>query len=103
LELQAGDLFLFEDHLLTHSNEEAVGERHSLVAFMHQSVLDWYNEQFSKKNVRKIEWKANQLAYRAEGARRKKESEKRRKKAKRRDANLAKTKNRVNSGSFCNK
>jgi hypothetical protein len=87
LELRAGELFIFEDHLLTHSNEEAIGERHSLVAFEHQSVLDWHNAQFDKRDIRTIERKARQVEYRAEGRKRQKEFEKRRTKAKRREAN----------------
>jgi hypothetical protein len=101
LELEAGDLFVFEDHLLTHSNEKAIGERHSLVAFMHQSVLDWHYEQFGKEDPKKATLKARKVAYRAEGARRKKESENRRNKAKKRDAEAGRAKT-VTSGSVCN-
>jgi hypothetical protein len=50
LELRPGDAFLFEDHLLTHSNEEVIGERHSLVAFTHQSVLDWHNRRLKRRD-----------------------------------------------------
>jgi hypothetical protein len=41
--LKPRDLFIFEDHLITHSNESAKGIRHSLIAFTHQHVLDWHN------------------------------------------------------------
>jgi hypothetical protein len=78
LELKAGDLFLFEDHLLTHSNEEVQGERHSLVAFMHQDVLDWHNEQFGKKDEKSEKRKCRQQGYRVEKSKWKKEAEKRR-------------------------
>jgi hypothetical protein len=86
LQLEAGELFIFEDHLMTHSNEKAIGERYSLIAFTHQTVLDWHEEQFSKENPRKATLKARQMAYRDEEARRKNESEKRRSRAKRHDA-----------------
>jgi hypothetical protein len=41
LVLRAGDVLLFADHLLTHSNSDVEGIRHSMVAFTHQKVIDW--------------------------------------------------------------
>src|SRR5438045_1303958 len=41
LELSTGDVLLFADHLLTHSNTDVQGIRHSMVAFTHQKVIDW--------------------------------------------------------------
>jgi hypothetical protein len=45
VELKAGDILLFADHLLTHSNTEVEGTRHSLVAFTHQKVIDWLSKK----------------------------------------------------------
>ena len=77
LELKAGDLFLFEDHLLTHSNEAVQGEQPSLVAFMHQTVLDWHNNQFGKCNKKRQKMKSDQELFRAKRSTRKKDAEKR--------------------------
>ena len=38
VELKRGDLFFFMDHLINHSNEEAQGMRHSVVAFTENKV-----------------------------------------------------------------
>lgn len=43
VELEAGDLFFFMDHLLVHSNEDVDGVRHSMVAFSHQNVFDYFH------------------------------------------------------------
>ena len=40
LELRAGDILLFADHLLTYSNTAVEGIRRSMVAFTHQSVIE---------------------------------------------------------------
>jgi hypothetical protein len=39
VELESGDMFLFDDHLITHSNEQVVGLRHSLLASTQELVL----------------------------------------------------------------
>jgi hypothetical protein len=80
LELKAGDLFLFEDHLLTHSNEPVQGERHSVVAFMHQRVLDWHYKRFEKRDKKKEKVKSDQKVFRAKQSKRKKEAEERKSK-----------------------
>jgi hypothetical protein len=80
LELKAGDVFLFEDHLLTHSNEEVTGERHSLVAFTHQSVLDWHNKRCERQDRKKKKLLKRRAAYQAEKARREKEQARRKRK-----------------------
>jgi hypothetical protein len=80
LELNAGDIFLFEDHLLTHSNEDVTGMRHSLVAFTHQQVLNWHNTLVVREDKKRKKIKSAQLAYQAGELQRKKEAEKRRRK-----------------------
>jgi hypothetical protein len=78
LELKAGDLFLFEDHLLMHSNEPVRGERHSLVAFMRQRVLDQHNKEFGKEDKKRKKSKADQRVYRVKQSTRAREAEERR-------------------------
>jgi hypothetical protein len=63
LELRPGDAFLFEDHILTYSNEEVIGERHSLVAFTHQSVLDWNNKRLKRRDKKLEKLKKQKDAY----------------------------------------
>lgn len=50
LELRAGDVVLFADHILTHSNTTVEGVRHSMVAFTHQRVLEWIEENIGYNN-----------------------------------------------------
>jgi len=45
VELEARDLLYFIDHLLVHSNENVDGLRHSMVAFSHQNVLDYFHSK----------------------------------------------------------
>ena len=42
IELNAGDAFLFPAHLITHSNTEVIGERHSLVAYTREEIFKYY-------------------------------------------------------------
>ena len=49
LEMQSGDMVLFPDSLLTHSNEAARGERCSLVAFTQENVYDYWHREFNMK------------------------------------------------------
>ena len=69
MELRQGDAFLFEDHILTHSNEEVIGERHSLVAFTHQSVLDWNNRRVKRRDKKLEKLKKQQDAYKGKQGR----------------------------------
>jgi hypothetical protein len=46
--IRPGDLFFFPDHLITHSNAEVTGIRHSLVASTHQNMVHW-----KKRNVKR--------------------------------------------------
>ena len=49
LEMQPGDMVLFPDSLLVHSNEAAQGERCSLVAFTQENVYDYWYRTFNMK------------------------------------------------------
>jgi hypothetical protein len=80
LELNAGDIFLFEDHLLTHSNEDVTGVHHSLVAFTHQAVLTWYDKLIMREDEKGKKIKSAQLAYQAEELQAKKKAKKQRRK-----------------------
>lgn len=46
VELKPGDLFFFPAHLVTHSNTQVKGERHSLVAFTRQEIIDWFKKAY---------------------------------------------------------
>lgn len=48
LELKPGDMLLFADHLLTHSNTEVHGIRHSLMAFTHECVIQWLTKEMGR-------------------------------------------------------
>ena len=49
VELEVGDLFFFPDHFLLHSNEAVEGVRHSMVAFSHQNVFDYFSPRQKEK------------------------------------------------------
>ena len=54
VELKPGDMFFFPAHLITHSNTEVKGERHSLVAFTQQKVLNWFEQRYNCVDDRDI-------------------------------------------------
>jgi len=54
VELKPGDMFFFPAHLITHSNTEVKGERHSLVAFTQQKVLNWFGQRYNCVDDRDI-------------------------------------------------
>lgn len=60
LELRPGDVLLFADHLLTHSN---TGIRHSMVAFTHQGVIEWFTKQFGFVTAKSLEIKKTRKIY----------------------------------------
>ena len=64
--------------MLTYSNEDVKGVRHSLVAFTHQQVLNWHNNLIMREDKKREKIKSAQLAYQAEQLKRKNEGEKRR-------------------------
>ena len=72
LEMEPGDLLLFPDSLIHHSNEAAQGVRKSLVAFTQENMNDYWKRKYGsvlRGHVRK------------ETLKRKKEEEKQRRKA----------------------
>lgn len=66
VELRRGDLFLFMDHLLNHSNETAYGTRHSVVAFTDHRVWEWMQRRYGFKDGRIKSLQASQKRYRDE-------------------------------------
>jgi len=54
LEMVPGDLVLFPDSLLHHSNEAAQGTRKSLVAFTQENVFDYWHREFGLVLKRKL-------------------------------------------------
>jgi predicted 2-oxoglutarate/Fe(II)-dependent dioxygenase YbiX len=54
LELLPGDLLLFPDSLIHHSNEEAQGTRKSMVTFTEENVNDYWFREFGMRLKRKI-------------------------------------------------
>jgi hypothetical protein len=68
LELQRGDLFFFPDQLITHSNLEAKGVRHSVVSFTEQGVWRWAQKVFEFVDRRVQAGKAKRKAHRGHQA-----------------------------------
>ena len=64
VELGRGDLFLFSDHLLNHSNERVYGTRHSVVAFMEDRVWTWMQKMYEFKDYRVELDRARQAQFR---------------------------------------
>jgi len=68
VELKAGDLFYFRDNLINHSNEEAHGRRHSVVAFTDAEVWKWVKKEIGLRDDRSDRLKARRMAYCMRGA-----------------------------------
>lgn len=49
IELEPGDMLIFPDSLIHHSNEPAVGERCSVVAFTQENVYDFWYRNYGMK------------------------------------------------------
>jgi hypothetical protein len=60
VELKPGDLFFFPAHLITHSNTKVKGERHSLVAFTQQGVIDFFEKKKNCPDDRKQQMRKKQ-------------------------------------------
>lgn len=72
VELESGDLFFFPDHLLTHSNSEVIsGVRHSLVAFMREFMVKWFEKIYGYKDNRVEEAKKRRASWRINERRKK--------------------------------
>jgi hypothetical protein len=60
LEMEAGDLLLFPDSLIHHSNEPAQGTRKSIVTFTQENMNDYWHRKYNmtlKRHVAKERWK----------------------------------------------
>ena len=53
LEMNPGDVVIFPDALITHSNEEAEGTRSSVVCFTQENVYSYWNRKYNMKLRRK--------------------------------------------------
>ena len=53
LETEAGDAVIFQDAVIRHSNEEAEGNRSSVVCFTQENVYNYWNRQYGMKLRRK--------------------------------------------------
>ena|SRR5437762_1829973 len=56
LELKAGDMLIFQDAMIHHSNKSAEGNRWSVVAFIHENVYKYWNRKYNlalRRNSRK--------------------------------------------------
>ena len=53
LEMESGDIVMFPDALITHSNEEAKGVRSSVVCFTQENVYSYWNRKYNMKLRRK--------------------------------------------------
>ena len=54
LEIVPGDLLLFPDSLIHHSNEPAIGTRKSLVTFTQENVYDYWHRKYGIILKRKL-------------------------------------------------
>jgi hypothetical protein len=57
--LRPGDLLFLRDNLITHSNREVKGVRHSIVAFTRQDMFDWkkrLGEYYDDRDESDEEW-----------------------------------------------
>jgi hypothetical protein len=68
LELRRGDILFFPDHLITHSNLEAKGARHSVVAFTERGVWGWVQKTFKFADKRIQATQAKQKSHRGHQA-----------------------------------
>ena len=53
LEMDPGDVVIFPDAVITHSNEEAEGTRSSVVCFTQENVYSYWNRRYNMKLRRK--------------------------------------------------
>ena len=53
LEMQPGDVVIFPDAVITHSNERAKGTRSSVVCFTQENVYSYWNREYNMKLRRK--------------------------------------------------
>ena len=53
LETEPGDVVIFQDAVISHSNEEAQGNRSSVVCFTQENVYSYWNREYNMKLRRK--------------------------------------------------
>ncbi len=53
LEIEPGDVVIFPDAVITHSNEKAKGTRSSVVCFTQENVYSYWNRKYNLKLRRK--------------------------------------------------
>jgi hypothetical protein len=71
IELRPGDLFLFPDSLIHHSNEAVKGTRHSVVVFTQENMYDYWHRDFGMNLKRHT--KSNKKSKKEIGKRKKKQ------------------------------
>jgi len=54
LEVEAGDCVIFQDAIIHHSNEAAVGNRCSVVTFSQENVYNYWNKKYNMELKRKL-------------------------------------------------
>jgi len=57
VELQPGEIFIFPDAIIHHSNEPVTGTRHSIVAITQQNMLDYFIRKYQLKNLPNKRWR----------------------------------------------
>ena len=67
LEIEPGDVTIFPDAVITHSNEKAKGTRSSVVCFTQENVYNYWNREYNMK-LRRKERKKNKV-HRVNGGR----------------------------------
>ena len=53
METEPGDVVIFQDAVISHSNEEAQGNRSSVVCFTQENVYSYWNREYNMKLRRK--------------------------------------------------
>jgi predicted 2-oxoglutarate/Fe(II)-dependent dioxygenase YbiX len=81
VELQAGELLLFPDSLIHHSNEPIThGIRHSAVAFTPNNMLAWFSRVYGRKKDKDIELRVRRTTVRKRKAETEKQKQRQKKK-----------------------
>jgi hypothetical protein len=57
VELQPGEMLIFPDAIIHHSNEPVTGIRHSIVAFTQQNMLDFFARKYQLKGLPNKKWR----------------------------------------------
>ena len=57
IELQPGEMLIFPDAIIHHSNEPVTGICHSIVAFTQQNMLDFFARKYQLKGLPNKKWR----------------------------------------------